>query len=423
MDAFEYNLNEEEEKSSNPNKKWPIKAKITIVILIATIILLIVGSILFIILKKSEKKNEEIPDYSYYTIKYTNLSYTDNTIINSFKRNGIHYNETMGEINDGKDYLKTDRNNYDLYIPYIPKKKKNEYNQILLLLHSGGWKEGSKEEMDIFCDLFIKQGYITANMGYTLINEDYKDYNPNIFRILDEITTCIQNIKNVLKKEGFNIDKLELAFGGASAGGHLSLLYSYSMKNSPIPIKFIVDFSGPVTLDPEHFLKVKNQDEPLNNIDVNDIEVAKKDGKVDYLFENDKQILLYMNSFYGNKFTDDDLDEMLENGRLNKNNEKFKKMFNVIVNGFPTHFVNSNSIPALCVYGGKDELIGIGQYSHLKSINSEYGKKLKLLYSRDGYHNVFQINGKPNLELLKEIFNQINEYSKLYFTSYNSNSN
>ena len=48
-----------------------------------------------------------------------NLSYAKNDkIINSFKKAGDNYNETMGEINNGKDYPINERNKYSLYIPY-----------------------------------------------------------------------------------------------------------------------------------------------------------------------------------------------------------------------------------------------------------------------------------------------------------------
>ena len=59
-------------------------------------------------------------------------------------------------------------------------------------------------------------------MNYTLLVKKYNEYN--IFRILDEITSCIDNIKTELKNEGFDENKLELALGGASSGAHLSLL-------------------------------------------------------------------------------------------------------------------------------------------------------------------------------------------------------
>ena len=171
--------------------------------------------------------------------------------------------------------------------------------------------------------------------------EENKKYNANIFRILDEITTCIQSIKNFLKLEGFNTEKLEMVIGGASAGGHLSLLYGYSMKDSsPIPIKFILDYCGPVTLDPDHWLKLKKDDQPLDNIDIEDIENAKKNDLMENLYPDDLELIKYMNRFYGLQYTEDELKQMMVNNRLDKNNEKYKKMFPTLENAYPTHFIN-----------------------------------------------------------------------------------
>ena len=426
MESLEYNLDEEEKRYDLGNK-WLTKVKIVIRILIGVIILLIIGFIIYAIKKESDiddlkEKNKNNEDNNNninpnYSIKYVNVSYTDEKIINTFKKGGPNYNETLGEINNGLDYIKTDRNIYDLYIPYTPPEKKNDYNYLILLIHGGGWQVGSKEELQLINELILlPRGYISATMGYTLINEDYIDYKANIFRILDEITTCIQSIKNILAKEGFNIDKLEMAIGGASAGAHLSLLYSYSMKNIPLPLKYIINIVGPVTLDPEHFLKAK--DVPLNSIDLQDMEKAKNDGLTERLYETDNEIIGYMNTLYGLVYSKEELDNMIVNNRLDKNNENYKKMFETIVNGYPIHFIKSDSLPALCIYGGKDELIGIDHFSYLKSINKEYAKKLVLLYEKNALHNVFQLDGKPNQEFLKIIFNEIDNFSKKYFTSF-----
>ena len=422
---FEYTLDDEEQEKFNLSKKtFPLKAKIIITILIIIIILLIGGFIGFIIYAipkiKNNNGNKENKENDYnpnYIIKYTNLSYTKDKIKNSFKIGGANYIEKIGEINDGRDYDKTDRNIYDLYIPN-KNIKKNEINHIILFIHSGGWKLGSKEEMSEICLLTSNIGYITANIGYTLLSQEYKKYNANIFRILDEITASIENIKIILGKEGFNTDKLEIAIAGASAGGHLSLLYSYSMKNSPIPIKFIINFAGPVTLEPEYFIKVKNENELLENIDISDIENANKLGKTERLHPSDKIILYYMNSFTGNKTSEEDLINMTENGRINKNNEKYKEMLNFIKYGFPVNYINKESFPVLCVYGGKDEQIGIGHYSYLKSKYIEHNNnKVELIYAKNSFHNIFQINGQPNFDLMKKIILKIKEFSKLYFTS------
>ena len=53
---------------------------------------------------------------------------------------------------------------------------------------------------------------------------------------------------------------------GGSSGAHLSLLYSYMIKNPPIPIKIIINNVGPVTLNPDYFWQTEPGKEPLDNI-------------------------------------------------------------------------------------------------------------------------------------------------------------
>jgi type I restriction enzyme M protein len=56
--------------------------------------------------------------FHFFGQNYSNLNYDNNGIIvNTFKKGGDNYNESMGEINGGKDYEKNNRNIYDLYIP------------------------------------------------------------------------------------------------------------------------------------------------------------------------------------------------------------------------------------------------------------------------------------------------------------------
>ena len=81
-------------------------------------------------------------------------------------------------------------------------------------------------------------GYITAKMGYTVLSGEYPEYN--IYRILDEITACTENIIEQLQSIGFEGTKLEMAIGGVSAGAHLASLYAYTIKKTPIPIKFLI---------------------------------------------------------------------------------------------------------------------------------------------------------------------------------------
>ena len=93
---------------------------------------------------------------------------------------------------------------------------------------------------------FGSQGFMYAVMSYTLLNGNYKEYN--IFRIIDEIIAVIKILKKLLVQLGYNENKLELFLIGGSAGSHLCMLYSYMIKNPPIPTKFILNAVGPVIL-------------------------------------------------------------------------------------------------------------------------------------------------------------------------------
>ena len=177
---------------------FPKKMKIILGILIAAIIVLILALIIVAVTKKTEttekivekivEKEKENIDWRFYGTIIPNISYTNsnNKIVNSFKKNGDNYNSTIGNINEGNDYEKNERNTYSLYIPYSATQRKSENNHIILFIHGGSWISGEKESLEPFCKIYAQMGYITATLGYTLLNGNYKNYN--IFRQLDENT-------------------------------------------------------------------------------------------------------------------------------------------------------------------------------------------------------------------------------------------
>ena len=170
--------------------------------------------------------------------------------------------------------------------------------------------------MEYLAKRYAKYGYITATMSYTLLINNFTDNN--IFKILDEITACIQSIKEELQSRNFDENKLEIALGGTSAGGHIALLYSYSMKNSPIPLKFIIDIVGPVSLDYNYWYRVSDMEHPLDNIDPESIENALKENKIQKIFEDESGSIISMNIFIGNKYTAEDLEEMIVDGKIDE---------------------------------------------------------------------------------------------------------
>ena len=94
-----------------------------------------------------------------------------------------------------------------------------------MFILGGGWVGRTKEDTEQFASRYAKYGYITANVEYTVLSDNYTHYN--IFRILDEVTACIKHLKEELTNQGFTENNLDFAMGGVSAGAHITLLYAH----------------------------------------------------------------------------------------------------------------------------------------------------------------------------------------------------
>ena len=285
----------------------------------------------------------------------------------------------------------------------------------MLWVHGGGWIGGNLTMLEFLCGLYSPQGYISATMGYTLLNSNYTNYN--IFRILDEITACIKDIKNRLKEKGFDIEKLSLGIGGHSAGGHLTLLYSYLINTTDIiPLKFVINLAGPVGLHEKYFYKLKSNSDTLSNIEnVTIIEEAKKNGTIIPMFY-ESYAIPFMNIFYGNKFNQSELQEMLfKNQTINTANENYQKLYKSVVNAYVTEIEDKHKLPTLCVYGGTDDTIGVSTFAYLKEKMDKDKRPYDFIYTRYEGHNLIFPTTKEGIFKVPEICSKIMHYFKKYF--------
>ena len=378
------------------------------------IIILILLIFFKLFMRRLEKSGYSENWHELYGEQIVDIPYFRNEIIiNSFKVNGDNFNEEIGEVYNGRDYRRNKRNYFDLYIPYLSLEKKNKYNGIMLFIHGGGWKFGSKENIEFFCSRYAKYGYITATMNHSFLNSKYEGYS--IFRIMDEITSCIQSIKDYLNDRGFDVNKLELAICGTSSGAHLGLLYGYSIKNCPIPLKFLINIVGPLSLEPKYWYKIRN-DEILENIGPVDIDDALKQKKIVEMFENESKFLNLMNDFIGGRFTSIELNEMIENKKIKTDNERYKQMIKIAKYTFPINYINGNVVPTLCEYGGKDSMVGVAHYSYLKKLSEQYGNKVELVYMKYGGHVLDSYDTEDGMNAIREMHYQILKFAKTYFT-------
>lgn len=431
-DDLEYHLedpgdNVDIEKVIHKRKKIMI---ILISIIISIIVIITVALVLYFTVFKKEKesnKEEEIPEYS----TFINITTSENKLIkNTFRLGGDNYIPQIGDLNNGKDYTETERDNFDLCIPRSAMKNKTKYTTVLLNIHGGGWIAGIKADVLETCKTSLYKDFIVATMSYTLLDGTYKEYN--IFRIIDEITAVIKKLKQTLIDKGFDGNKLELIISGGSAGAHLSCLYGFMIKNPPIPIKFIFNGVAPVTLNPDYWLTRARDDDILDNIEPEDIEKALSEDRLIHMNGNETGVIMdkimivsFMNAFLGRPLKDsfDEIFSNIEKKEINKESEKYQELLNKTSYGYPINYVTEESIPTLCLYGGRDEYIGVAQYAQLKkAFREKSNNNITLVYFKYGTHNVFAgAEGEYGKTVMEKFYQELNRYYKNYLNSYKEN--
>ncbi len=137
-----------------------------------------------------------------------------------------------------------ERNVLDLYIP----EDASGDLGLLLFIHGGAWIQGDKSSYTGTAQ------NASENLGLAgaTINYRYLSANTKMSDLVDDIDAALTKIKAIGKENGVNINKVIL--GGHSAGGHLSLLYAYSRKDTaPITPVAVFDQSGPTDMSDPNF--------------------------------------------------------------------------------------------------------------------------------------------------------------------------
>jgi acetyl esterase/lipase len=130
---------------------------------------------------------------------------------------------------------------YDLYLPA----NRNSSTKTLILIHGGSWIGGDKTDMNVFGQILKTNfpNYAICNINYRLANAQSTAFPKQ----LDDIETVISS----LKTSNYSISN-QYALIGVSAGGHLSMLYSYT-KNTNNEIKMVCSIVGPTNFsDPAY---------------------------------------------------------------------------------------------------------------------------------------------------------------------------
>lgn len=141
----------------------------------------------------------------------------------------------LKDLKYGRDTL----NYLDLYLP----KNRNSKTPVLIIIHGGAWVGGDKNMFwtDMALD-FFKKKVCVVNMNYRLVPKA-------------KLYVMLSDIKNVCSYLNRNNKKYTLGNNyhllGTSAGGHLALLYAYTIGEKDIAS--IISFAGPVNFNDPAF--------------------------------------------------------------------------------------------------------------------------------------------------------------------------
>ena len=141
-------------------------------------------------------------------------------------------------------YGEHERQRFDLLIPADYENR----HGLILFIHGGAWiggdKDGWREELEVWRE----KGYAAAAINYHYIAPD-----ATMATLVSDIILALYAIRRKAAAHGADLRRVLLS--GISAGGHLSLLYAYSMADiSPLTPVCVVDYAGPTLLDDPELL-------------------------------------------------------------------------------------------------------------------------------------------------------------------------
>lgn len=135
-------------------------------------------------------------------------------------------------------YGTNSRNVLDIYLP----EARDENTPVIILIHGGSWFEGDKASFTDLAKYWRDKGYAAATMNYRLTHTSENNIHP---AQVNDIGKAIDFI--AAKKIDWQISSAKFALQGASAGAHLSLLYTYKY-NTNMKVKTVISMAGPTDL-------------------------------------------------------------------------------------------------------------------------------------------------------------------------------
>jgi acetyl esterase/lipase len=218
-----------------------------------------------------------------------------------------------------------ERQKLDLFVP----PGANAACPLLVWVHGGAWKEGSKENCPAVA--MVAKGWVVASLNYRFSQHA-------VFPA--QIEDCKAAVRFLrANAEKYKIDKSRVAAWGASAGGHLVAMLGTTGQTKEFDVGENLDQSSAVSCVINWF------------------------GPADFLHWKDGTIIKPSNK--------DDVVARLFGGPVMEHQDLAKK-------ASPLYFVDKNSAPMLLMHGDKDSLVPVQQSRDLHAALEKAGVESKL---------------------------------------------
>lgn len=135
-----------------------------------------------------------------------------------------------------------------LFDIYQPKGDSSDSRPLIIWMHGGGFKFGSKNAggIRLWCKTFAQRGYVCAAINYRLGKKNLSFKYDDLVADCNNAVKDVQNAVTFFKQHAaqWDIDTSKIILAGNSAGGMLALQSAYSPKVGFKGIAAIVNFWG-----------------------------------------------------------------------------------------------------------------------------------------------------------------------------------
>lgn len=254
-------------------------------------------------------------------------------------------------------YGKHERNILDLNLPKTPT------NGLILFIHGGSWVSGDKDGYRGSMEDWTKNmGYATCSINYRYISGKFDCYD-----MLEDIDNALKKVKKYASLKGLDLTKVLLT--GHSAGGHLSLLYAYKMKDqAPIKPVCVVNNCGPTDINDDNYYIG------------NELSI-----KLVYLFSN------------------------LINKKVTVNNREDR--YDDLKKVSPIYYINEDTVPTLTAHGMNDSIVPYSNAVTLHNKLNEYGVENLLIPFPNSDHGL-ESDEECHQLLNDKMLEYVNKYLK-----------